>query len=226
MIRLGVTALLMSASMLVLQAATITSGEIDVPYSQFDGAEEFSFTALTSTEGGYSISGYSDGFANLSWPNAPAIPLGATTSVDWSVGMEASTGGSVTYVDGISYPSVYFSSPLMHFNIQPFTVIGAGTYSLPFQLVASGTLSAYVAGGSLYDPALIDENVQGSGIVTFQLVQSEMGFATQDFYLGGNDVSFVFSAPDSPTAPEPSTWVTVTLGAVLLALGMRRLKNF
>ena len=219
MMRLTITALLLSAVALALHASTITSGEIDTEYSQSNGADQFNFG--WTSDAGYSISGQSGCCANISWPNFPAPALGATVSIDWSLDF-LNPVGSVTFTDGVSYPSVYFGAPSLRFNIQPFIVTGVGMYFVPFTLTAPGTLSAYVVGTN-YPPVLNDQGgVNGSGYVTFSLVQSPLfGIPSQDFFLAGGEVSFVFTDPIA-SAPEPSAWLTITLGFLVLALGMKR----
>jgi len=224
MLRLSLTALLFSAIAPLTYASTISSGEIDVPYSQEYGVEEFSFNLNSlDSPGSFSVSGYADGFANVSWPNAPGFtPLGATVSPNWGVQTENALGSAT--VNLITYPPVY-GGPDMHFTIQPFTITGAGTYSVPFQ-VSSGGLQVYVVNGSLL-PIINELNLQGSGVVTFQLVQSYCISATvcssdtQDFYLANGNVSFVFSAPVA-SAPEASTWLTMAFASIMLGLEMKR----
>jgi hypothetical protein len=218
--RLRITALLLLSAAPLIHASTIVGG-IDVPYTQEFGDEEFSF-ALTSLDGTYSVSGIADCCAGVAFG---AYPLGATVSLNMAVQTESSLGSAT--VNGVTYPSTY-GGPDLRFTLQPFTITGAGKYSVPFQLTSPGNIFAGIAGEPL--SVLVNDSVQGSGVVTFSLVQTYCVAATlcisdpQDLYLANGDVSFIFSSPD-PAAPEPSTWLTMTLGSLVLALGMKRLKS-
>jgi hypothetical protein len=188
----------MLAGPLLINASTITSGTIVMHDC---GACAYGYTTLsnlTSPDGGYTVSGT---------VYAEYLVVGSQTShLSISNYVDDFASGSLT-MNGLSYPTVYLQNccepaifTILNISTPTFTYNGAGTYSLPFSLIGTSieaTNSTQWNAQYLLD----DNNVQGSGVVTFTLGANPNDNST---------ATFVF------TAPEPGTLLLTLVG--LLAL--------
>ena len=214
MIRFSVTALLMLALALVLDASTITSGTIVVPDCGPCAYGSTTLTNVTSLDGGYTINGTVEAEYLLTGSAA----IGSQLSFVMTNYIDNGTGNGSLTLNGVFYPTVYLSNccapeilTTLSMSVSPFTFNGAGSYSVPFFL--SGTTIQATDSLQFAPPAALllnERNVQGSGIVTFALGANPDSDST---------ATFVFS----PT-PEPST-VLLTLAGFLALLLWHLLAN-
>lgn len=210
MIRLSVTALLMLALALVLDASTITSGTIVVPDCGPCAYGSTTLTNVTSLDGGYTINGTVEAEYLLTGSAA----IGSQLSFVMTNYIDNGTGNGSLTLNGVFYPTVYLSNccepeilTKLTMSVSPFTFNGAGSYSVPFFL--TGTTIQATNSLQFAPPApflLNEENVQGSGVVTFTLGADPNNNST---------AAFVFSP-----APEPST-ILLTLAGLLALLRWR-----